>query len=97
MNNGNKWNLCCSRADYEEVIPREFLELAERYRYTCAIRNLMVILNAWASQRGVTTSYEYIYRWIDAKAQKVVVCQWSILFPDQTSVVERLRKEMERD
>ena len=65
------FSLAIKKSDYEEVIPQEFLELAGRYHYTWAIRNLLVILNAWAIKNGVTTSYEYIYHWMDPKAQKV--------------------------
>lgn len=63
-------SLAVNKADYEEVVPREFLELGGRYHYTWAIRNLLTLLDAWAVVNGVTSSYEYVYHWMDPKAQK---------------------------
>jgi hypothetical protein len=65
------FSLAINKSDYEEVMPREFVELGGQYHYTWAIRNLLMILDAWAIQSSVTTSFEYIYHWMDPKAQKI--------------------------
>ncbi len=64
------FSLAVNKADYEEVMPQEFLDLGGRFRYTWAIRNLLSLLDGWAVSRGVEASYEYVYHWMDPKAQR---------------------------
>ncbi|MGA8430381.1 MAG: hypothetical protein WB729_11215 [Candidatus Sulfotelmatobacter sp.] len=64
------FSLAINKIDYEEIMPQEFRELAGRFHYTWAIRNLISLLDGWAISRGVETSYEYLYHWMDPRAQK---------------------------
>lgn len=64
------FSLAINKNDYEEIMPQEFRELGGRFHYTWAIRNLISLLDGWAKSRGVETSYEYIYHWMDPKAQR---------------------------
>lgn len=63
-------SLSVKKADYDAVIPQEFRELAGRHHYTWAIRNVLGMLDGWADFTNFTGSYEYVYGWMDPKAQK---------------------------
>jgi hypothetical protein len=64
------FSLAINKIDYEEVVPQEFRDVGGKFHYTWAIRNLLSLLDGWAVSRGVDTSFEYIYHWMDRKAQK---------------------------
>jgi hypothetical protein len=63
-------SLAVTKADYDELMPDWLRELAGRFHYTWAIRNTLDLLDRWAGDHGVLTPFEYIYDWMDPKAQK---------------------------
>jgi hypothetical protein len=63
-------SLAITKCDYDELVPHWLKELAGQYHYTWAIRNMIDLLDKWAAQHNVTMPFEYIYDWMDPKAQK---------------------------
>jgi hypothetical protein len=64
------FSLAVKKADYDELLSDEMKEFAGRYHYTWAIRNMIDLLNKWANVNGVALPFEYIYDWMDPKAQR---------------------------
>jgi hypothetical protein len=63
-------SLAVHKADYDEVVPDELREFSGRFHYTWAIRNMIGQLDKWAKFKNVTLPFEYIYDWMDPKAQR---------------------------
>ena len=63
-------SLAITKADYNELVPDWLRELAGKYHYTWAIRNMLDMLDKWAAEHRVRVPFEYIYDWMDPKAQK---------------------------
>lgn len=66
----NAVSLAIKKSDYDEIIPEEMRRLAGKYHYTWAMRNIISLLDAWAADHRVTAPFEYVYDWMDPKAQK---------------------------
>jgi len=63
-------SLAVYKADYDELVPDELREFAGRFHYTWGIRNMIGLLDKWAKFKNVTLPFEYIYDWMDPKAQR---------------------------
>jgi len=56
-------SLAITKADYNELVPDWLRELAGKYHYTWAIRNMLDMLDRWAAEHRVRVPFEYIYAW----------------------------------
>ena len=63
-------SLAVKKADYDELVSDQMKEFSGRYHYTWAIRNMIDLLNKWAKWKNVILPFEYIYDWMDPKAQR---------------------------
>jgi hypothetical protein len=63
-------SLAVYKADYDAVVTDELREFTGTFHYTWAIRNLIGFLDKWAKFKNVTLPFEYIYDWMDPKAQR---------------------------
>jgi uncharacterized protein DUF3800 len=66
----NATSLSVYKSDYDELVTGELREFTGEYHYTWAIRNVIGLLDKWAAFHSVTLPLEYIYDWMDPKAQK---------------------------
>jgi hypothetical protein len=64
------FSLTVHKADYDAVVTDELREFAGTFHYTWAIRNMIGLLDGWAKLKNVTLPFEYIYDWMDPKAQR---------------------------
>jgi hypothetical protein len=58
------------KSDYDQVVPSEIRQYAGQYHYTWAMRSLISTLEKWAKDKGISIPFEYIFDWMDPKAQK---------------------------
>jgi Protein of unknown function (DUF3800) len=65
----NTFSLAVKKSDYDELVVGH-LEYADKYHYTWAMRAMLGLLDKWAQMSNMTSPLEYIYDWIDPKAQK---------------------------
>lgn len=63
-------SLAVKKSDYDQLIPDEMRPFTGNYHYTWAMRNMIALLDNWAKGHGVTLPFEYIYDWMDPKAQR---------------------------
>lgn len=63
-------SLSVYKADYDAVVTDELREFAGAFHYTWAIRNMIGILDKWARSKNLSLPFEYIYDWMDPKAQR---------------------------
>lgn len=63
-------SLAINKSDYDELLSDALRKYAGRYHYTWAIRNMIGLLDKWVAAFNVTPPLEYIYDWMDPKAQK---------------------------
>jgi hypothetical protein len=64
------YSIAVNKDDYDSVVVGH-LDYADKYHYTWALRLLLAFLDQWKDGSNNAEPFEYIYDWMDPKAQKI--------------------------